>query len=134
MKDLLKYLIPLQPKFRKVMGEWQDGDAYVVLNAQSKEVRDKVFYCSIPGEDPPYEWQKPIWIPRTIDDSSEEARRRSLLGMLDGFITLEKHYDIYRVITLIDGNFRDYLGQTSTECYLKALCCQWGMEVKGEGE
>jgi len=105
--NLLKYYIALQPKFRDENPEIFAFHSDKVCNS-----------C--------------IWIPRTIDDSSEEARKRSLWGMVEG---RKKIKELSSGVSLLmvweDSNILEYEGNTPTEAMLKALVAQWGVEVKG---
>jgi len=111
MKDLLKYYIALQPKFREAgcntsNTEWVWSEDYAV---------DKLYIT---------------FTPRTIDDSSEEARKRSLWGMFDvppsvSFNSFTNKY----ICSLWDKQpmlIDRFVGETLTEAILKALCAQEG--------
>jgi hypothetical protein len=128
MKNLLKYLIPLQPMIKKAMGMIRtDEKVYNIKTDLYDFIPD--FMIAYASNHSDY-----IRIPLTIDDSSPEASRRSLLGMIEGFVNL--HYNPYLkqwVIELYDGFvLKKYStnADTPTEAILKALCHQEGVEVK----
>jgi hypothetical protein len=119
---LLPLYIALQPKFREVMGEWKLSNdqfcwpdtRYILLR---RELQNAEGY---------------LIIPRTIDDSSEEARKRSLWGMVDWKrYSLHSHPNGKVWIEFEDSKFDGpmWLGLTSTEAILKALCVQWEVEI-----
>ena len=120
-QKLLDLYTKLQPKFREVMepirigdmAAWWDNIVYfVTTDFQAKCVAGGNGY---------------IIFPRTIDDSSEEARKRSLWGMLKGHKMLEedKTGRIYLSVTEQDSIYAD----NPTEAILRALCAQWEVEV-----
>lgn len=164
MKDLLKYYIALQPFFRERMGPIAEGDHVSLGWFDSKSfdigfvTQTKTMEADIISADLIYvRWysEKPwrdqscdkrdwaeehfIRLPHTIDDSSEEARKRSLIGMVKYFIRLSVVSQGYFQIwvkdtppgTIYDGSDNLYfLGATPTEAILKALCHQEGVEVE----
>jgi hypothetical protein len=76
-------------------------------------------------------------IPRTIDDSSLEAQRRSLWEMLRGTKTLYDYLDIEQGLGIqgdigigvsLSGGYKYFKGSSSTEVILRALCAQEGIE------
>lgn len=117
--ELLKLYKALQPFFRERMGRiggydsiYPEGGPIMLY----KDLRgdDSIMYCK---------W---IIIPRTIDDSSPEAQKRSLWGMLDW----ENTY----ITTGRKGEARLYSGAgfvagAITEAILRTLCAQEGVEV-----
>jgi len=120
MKDLLKYYIALQPKFREVMGDtWSYMDRfyhplYLLMS----------YHPDLHG-DLPYD-KGVIRVPLTIDDSSEEARKRSLWGMVD--------WNKYGAFVQINGMIQiTGVGFATigwpTEAILRALVAQWGVEA-----
>lgn len=155
---LLPLYTALQPKFREVMEEWRVGDAYFNgVDIWYSELNYTEYASN--GHAIPHACQLPeefLWLPRTIDDFSEEARKRSLVEMFapntfvylkpvmvlwapDESGTLEsKPIDdnnaIHGVHTgkwgcMITGN-RLFVGATPTEAILKALAAQEGKEGK----
>jgi diadenosine tetraphosphatase ApaH/serine/threonine PP2A family protein phosphatase len=128
--DLLKYYVALQPKFREVMGnlrdsddwKWSEGDAVFRELPYARTV-DIVKMCKD---------GKIIYLPRTIDDSSEEARKRSLVGMLTA---ISKYRVVLTELTegmwhcCLMGEDEQYVATTLSEAILKALCAQWEVEV-----
>jgi hypothetical protein len=79
LQKQLPYLVALQPKFREVMGPVQPGDDYAhpsdgyVIKQYTQEMFDQGQIL----------FGRYIRIPLTNNDSSEEARKRSLWGMCD---------------------------------------------------
>lgn len=128
--ELLKLYIALQPLFRERMGEWQwwdkwydpdDTDYGYVMPRQVIEFRK-------PDSDCHYYHR----IPRTIDDSSPEAQKRSLWGMVN--------WNEFNFENLLDGSGNVLAFQcktngdfsfkgTPTEVILRALCAQEGVEI-----
>lgn len=114
---LLPLFQRLQPFFRERMGGWKRGDNYMVSP-----------YCMIwtVGNRPcSHKSSAAIWLPRTIDDSSPEAQKRSLWGMA---VVVDCYYHNeekeWRAYLLSDKSGR---GATPTEAILKALCQQEGV-------
>ena len=144
--ETLKYYIALQPKFREVMGGWQIGDHGYDPIGESICVRfSDTFtrsFCFPSSGMFLLDTSQVIRLPLTIDDSSEEARKRSLSGMIKGGWELLKHPSKDEEYSLMvspmsisnydakEGN-NYFEGYSSTECFLKALCAQEGLEVKG---
>lgn len=154
MKDLLKYYIALQPHFKKVMGEWRPGDNgyYIPESYPFLFVFDSARTAD-PGSDSLYsvntllvknsymlivssikmnkESHSYLRIPRTVDDSGEEARSRSLVGMLDGIarLTIDKEGALIEVFDGVNNRDPQMIegGETTTEAILKALCVQWNV-------
>lgn len=141
--------IKLQGLYRRVMGDWQYGDRFADDDGEHIIVGiSKVIYrAGTTGERTMLEYDiyniglneilcstqdylddECVRIPRTIDDSSPEASKRSLIEMLDdaGRHTIEK--DIDRYILNIEDREPWYEGVTPTECILKALIAQEGIE------
>jgi len=124
--DLLKYYITLQPKFREVMGPIIVGDLVSWINSEITLVTtDFQAKCATGGNGYTV-------YPRTIDDSSEEARKRSLIGMLTAIseyrvVLTELTGDMWHCCLM--GEDEQYIASTLTEAILKALCAQWDIEV-----
>jgi len=139
---LLPLHIKLQGLYREKMLLMQEGDefvtdcnpfVYTVDRMENSECRWLVV-AKAPYKNLGYDYfqiKECIRIPRTIDDSSPEASRRSLIEMCNNFISLTKG-SLGWVCTVYDetGVDREYLyqGATSTECILKALLHQEGIE------
>lgn len=124
MKDLLKYYISLQPFFREKMLPMQYNDDFICPSQGYSIIHwddEKDALCA-----------QCIIIPRTIDDSSEEARKRSLWGMVDGILGCKKGIvdDRYCCSTSFKRTKSFYYANTPTEAILKALCHQEGVEVE----
>lgn len=134
----LAMLTALQPKFREVMGPIQFGDR-IHYRGKVGPVTDKQVnqggngreYIIINAGFGWIEEQYLDFIPSVCDDSSEEAYKRSLWGMVDwtrhwpliscmGELTIET-LDYPRKVICAYGNVTDAL--------LSALCKQWGVEV-----
>jgi len=118
MKDeTLRYMVALQPKFLETMMEKDDdqllfpGTGYIILR---REFRDSASCKDY------------LIIPRTIDDSSDEARQRSLWGMVDWpkiWDSTSEHSKLKLMLDLMFGK------TTPTLAILKALAAQEGVEV-----
>jgi hypothetical protein len=130
--ELLKYYVALQPFFRERMGEWKPHDKLLYPTGEI------VYYTVWDGGK---RWVPTsgdiVWIPLTIDDSSEEARNRSLWGMVDWKMFkcdspqwLSGDIKIYQWNEEV-GLFSDKVCSwcSPTEAILKALCVQWEVEV-----
>jgi hypothetical protein len=137
--SLLKYYKVLQPFFRERMGEWRIGDIYYNSELDFLSPVDNLHAIrNVAGQMPNYlknlnncrHVKSILWIPRTIDDFSEEARKRSLIGMLQNVWTI---YPVKRrksVLVRINSHTKShYEAPTLTEALLKALCAQQGVEV-----
>ena len=119
-KVLLPLHIKLQGLYREKCGDWQVGDGVVIPPVPHIQylVRSEI-------ENDYSLWNQrhkhsAIRIPRTIDDSSEEARRRSLVGMLN---QKGKEWIIARFnMEYLPFNNR------FTEAILRALLAQEGIE------
>jgi hypothetical protein len=127
LTKLLPYYIALQPKFREVMGPYQIGDEYGYPgNPCNNFVREEdLGRCRrLPKDTNVY------CLPRTIDDSSEEARKRSLVGMINGAITLRRNYALrdYNLIVATEHDVKIFVADTPTLAILKALSAQWEVE------
>jgi hypothetical protein len=122
------------PEFLAAMGAIRQGDEYTITGVihrincpeDMENVYDNKDMC--------------IFIPRTIDDSSEEASKRSLIGMLDVPPIITPIYNqledgnptVCWELDWINGNYTESAGgETITEAILRALLAQWGREVKG---
>lgn len=129
MKDLLKYYQALQPFLRERMGELQSEDDYYCLFYKNK------FVCLLCSVSPNANSCKHmVRIPRTIDDSSPEAQRRSLWGMLDWKrvnMHLSERGDVCINTRLRADPLPVIWAAIPTEAILKALCAQWNVEVEG---
>jgi hypothetical protein len=133
MNKLLELYTALNqcPEFKKAMGPWQDGDRYI-----NPDYSSKVYvYCVICEESCDPHEDNAIRIPLTIDDSSEEASKRSLIGMLDVPPIITPIYNqledgnpiICWELDWINGNYTESTGgETITEAILRALLAQWG--------
>jgi len=128
VESYIKYLIALQPKIRSILGPPVWGDRVYYLDTKT------------PSTYPVNENQGYIRIPLTIDDSSEEARRRSLWGMLSETVLPKETLYVGTEVfgngyecgyTTKDGFYEKAIGDTPTEAILKALLAQEGLEVKG---
>ena len=119
-KETLKYYTALQPLFKKKMGEWYCGDAYV----------DKKFSAVIQYITPHHLQQRTsmgsnIRIPETIDGQNPE---RGLWGMVD--------WGKWQAGTMLDGGFciqsqqnpSEFTSNTPTLALLKALAAQEGVQ------
>jgi hypothetical protein len=76
-----------------------------------------------------------VFTPRTIDDSSPEASKRSLVEMCNGLVTIgkalfkDKYFATVRVEE--NGEYKEFVafhGASRTEAILKALIAQEGIE------
>jgi hypothetical protein len=132
MKDLLKYYVALQPKFKETMGKLEDYDKAVFIE-ESDMVHRYVSNSNIGvsmciAED----YGRLIRIPRTIDDSSPEAQKRSLWGMVDWRrfnMHLSESGEVCINTRLLANPLPIIWAATPTEAILKALCAQEGAEV-----
>ena len=130
---LLDLYVKLQPEFREVYGfDWMTGDDYWCPRCYSKDTYHGNDELCCPSDINCQDGV--IWIPRTIDYSSGEARRRSLWGMVD--------WNHYRFATYDDGEVMIFYvtegladqkkwssGKTTpTEAILRAWCVQWEVE------
>jgi hypothetical protein len=126
-QKLLDLYIKLQPKFRDVMGEWQYTDDRYCRYHMKYNADIPAGVCSVSPFCP--SCKHILFIPRTIDNFSEEARKRSLWGMLNwkrflicpsfrnGDIWIKEKERAWEVFG------------TPTEAILRALCAQEGVEV-----
>jgi len=128
---LLPLFTILQPKFREVMVDLKVADLLFSQDA------GYFFVGEWNKLDDINSLRKDIFVlPRTIDDSSEEARKRSLWGMLDHtrfevedannglmWLMTKNNFDCWK--PLVDGK-----ELTPTEALLRALAAQWGVEVE----
>jgi hypothetical protein len=115
---LLDMYIALQPKFREVMGDWRHVDCYWCPTCQ------RVEYVGVDNNMPGID---AVRLPLTIDDSSEEAHKRSLWGMLKGGKSLGERGDHIQLFTQAENKYHKvFTGSTPTEAILKALLHQWG--------
>ena len=131
----LKYYIALQPKIREAMGPWKVRDfGYVEgLGIGILHSNGIMYFDSGTAINPEY-CKDIIRIPLTCDDSSEEARKRSLWGMIDWSKTAIHNRQLTEeVVVCYYGNE----GQAPvvsignlTDALLLALCAQWGVEVE----
>lgn len=133
-ETLLPMHIKLQGLYKRGCGDWWlKGDEYfdskynqggvigigdlTVLNNMSiaKEVYDSY-----------------LRTPRTIDDSSEEAQKRSLWGMVDWEQWMVIHTLLNGMIEIVNRRFDVPLRivATPTEAILKALLVQEGIEIR----
>jgi hypothetical protein len=72
---------------------------------------------------------KMIIIPLTIDDSSPEAQKRSLWGMVNWSLWSMQVYDTGDVFIRLRNSLNySFDCKTLTEAILRALCSQEGME------
>jgi len=129
---LLPMHIKLQGLYRERCGDWQQWDKY---------------YCTIDGQIrmiyPDEEGMRlmpccchVVWLPRTIDDSSPEASKRSLWGMVDWELFTQEMADGEGNINIYENPYIHLDGQdapigsgTPTEAILRALCHQEGIEI-----
>jgi hypothetical protein len=149
-KKILDMMIALQPKFREVMGEWkpfdigydpnygigvviESDDNWVMFTFPDYKGNDDTIYLSDNAD------RFVTRLPLTIDDSSKEARQRSLWGMLSEtgmpnetlYIGTEVFGNGFECgYTTKDGFYEKAVGGTPTEAILRALCAQEGLEVK----
>ena len=117
--ETLKYMIALQEKFREKKGEcgWLIGDMYWVPSYKNTYI-----YTDTDND---FAWSdSAIWLPKTIDDSSEEARKRSLWGMVKWDHDVYIHTDGEMAIEGISDGC-----SSPTLAILKALAAQWRIEV-----
>ena len=147
--NTLKKLIALQPKFREVMGNRSIGDGVydtdehgrgIIVGFNDKYPMRVNFYWFggryvseyVPGEET-------LCLPSACDDRSEEARKRSLWGMVDWtedaipLITLCPCPDGKVDLSIDNGEgFQEsYIHTDLTDALLSALIAQWGVEVEG---
>ena len=121
---LLPLHIKLQGLYREKCGDWVIGDSW-----KYPATGDVYIYSGWTG-DPP---ECAIMLPRTIDDSSPEAQKRSLWGMVDWTILQPTHagplywglLDLRTAGKLIPTVHKGL----PTEAILKALCTQEGIEL-----
>ena len=118
----LELFTKLQPQFKERIGNPQHGDA-CFLNGEADIycedcLENKVFSSKI--------YNDAIWLPRDID---RENPRRGLVGMIDNFMLLFKHYYSDSWGCKIDIEAEDktinFDGATPTEALLRALDYQW---------
>lgn len=138
--ELLKLYTALQPFFRERMGEWPllgdkawDGkEIYVFARKRWNGYRCTYEFYSVDGRS--FETSRVDYLlifPRTIDDSSPEAQKRSLWGMVDWNrwnIAVDGTNSITYIVNII-GKGGDIEGATPTEAILRALCAQEGVEI-----
>ena len=135
-QKLLDLYIKLQPKFRDVMGEWQYTDDRYCRYHMKYNADIPAGVCSVSPFCP--SCKHILFIPRTIDNFSEEARKRSLWGMVEGkgkYLCKGPEDQQWRV-SIIEEKYDHvlmdaihYFGATPTEAILRALCAQWEVEV-----
>jgi len=113
-KTLLPLYTALQPKFRKVMGP-------ILYSDETYEHMGDFRH----GE---YHDIRTLVIPRTIDDSSPEAQKRSLWGMVD-WKRWSQSSDGSGLIRMGSERYKIFIEGTPTEAILKALVAQWEVEV-----
>jgi len=113
MKDILKYLIPLQPMIKKAMGERKVGDMFIALPSTDIE------FCSSSDIEEDLIPDKFLYVPLTIDPVNPS---RGLWGMLT-IKGINYIFDNYNFEQLLHSN-------GMTEAILKALCHQEGVEIK----
>lgn len=132
--ELLKYYKALQLFFRERMGKIKDGDSIylydrIITIGEYHNTGDRLMgagcgCCSdfIASD----EYENALRIPRTIDDSSEEERKRSLWGMVDWDL-FHLGYAPNGLIKLVSENFT--VQANPTEAILDALCAQEGVKI-----
>ena len=128
-ETLLPSYTALQPFFRERMLPMQYNDDFICPSQGWSIVHwddEKDTICD-----------QCIILPHTIDDSSEEARKRSLVGMLTYQWALSNPcpaagVDSYGLLLFDDQGKEEiayYEGATPTEAIMKALCAQEGVEI-----
>lgn len=134
---LLPMFAALQPFLRERMGEWreyehayQDDCEGIVLFMWRDDAPTINMFTPLSCYDVRRLRDDAVRLPLTIDDSSEEARGRSLWGMCVGDKRLwkvgERHY------LAVNMTMRDYYeaeGATPTHAILLALCAQEGITL-----
>ena len=114
------------------MGEWQTGDeGWHPRHGKGTVYGNDLMYFGSGSGINPSRSGRIVRIPRTIDDSSLEAQKRSLWGMVD--------WTRWRLETWYSGQVRlyddthdgtcDFARHSITEAILRALCAQEGVEV-----
>lgn len=120
--ETLKYMIALQKKFREVMVDVRRGD--MLCYAAD---RDPFFVEDWNSLEDIKSLREGLYIiPRTIDDYSDEARKRSLWGMVDWpkiWDSTSEHSKLKLMLDLMFGK------TTPTLAILKALAEQWEVKV-----
>jgi hypothetical protein len=144
---LLPLHIKLQGLYREKCGDWLTGDegwvvyrgrlvwftviqnfAEGLLGGVLHTITEDFGKVNFDNDDPAL-----IRIPRTIDDSSPEASRRSLWGMLNGTKTLCDYHKAEQGLGQqgeidigvgMNSEYKCFKGKTPTEAILKALCSQ----------
>lgn len=129
-ETLLPLFTALQPFFRERMGKLQYGDEFIVDVGYG--IGMETFFYNNNWED--QDLSDAICLPRTIDDSSEEAQKRSLWGMVDwSRFNFENLSDGSGNVLMFEfksqGDF-SFTG-TPTEAILKALVAQEGVGAGG---
>jgi hypothetical protein len=114
---------------KKAMGEIRKGDRFLNPYIEEPTVETLAF-SNQKGLD------NLIRIPLTIDDSSPEASKRSLWGMLEGrpkSLSSDVYGEAYTRTNTVGikhlNSYEEYVGSTPEEAILKALCHQEGVEV-----
>lgn len=133
-ETLLPLYTILQPKFRERMGELLKSVNDEYICPKGIGITNRSICSSKCKQHDEYCYKNPfVFIPRTIDDSSEEARKRSLWGMVDWsrFDSISNEAGVFTVRDWINDDPAILIkGATPTEAILRALVAQWGVEVE----
>jgi hypothetical protein len=132
---LLPLHIKLQGLYEKVCGRltsdnWKDK-IYCMKCEEEREYADCRADCPSMCK-----CESRIRLPKTIDDSSPEAQKRSLIEMLERGTTVTKllhgAFTWGRSICIVEKSGEEpqrFDGATPTEAILRALCYQEGVEL-----
>jgi len=134
--ELLKLCTVLQPLFLERRGEWQPGDSCYDSISKKRgyvtEVSPNRVWINFDGVPRYTHVDNPdlLFLPRTIDDSSPEAQKRSLLGMMSGLVSVENKGKGRGYYVWVESGevMQHFDGATSTEAILRALVAQEGVE------
>jgi hypothetical protein len=136
---VLALFVALQPEIREAMGKWEYGDkGYSDLHDTfGAYIGETPFKLKLLQDIDGYKFADVedliIRLPLVCDDSSEEAHKRSLWGMVDWdlFSTLGVRDGEMYIIGMNDRHTKGFCTewQSPTDALLLALASQWGVEV-----
>jgi hypothetical protein len=117
---LLPLHIKLQGLYREKCGNWQVGDDYFCASCYYKGTYHPLDHQNCPED---LSCKNVTRLPRTIDDSSTEAQRRSLWRMVDWERQATRAIVLHWLI-----NPQNMKLEVPTESILKALIAQEGIK------
>lgn len=128
-ETLLPMHIKLQGLYKRVC--WEAIEIGPYIEGYCLLSRQRQLYTQCRDHCPKLSSGCEYWValPRTIDDSSEDAQRRSLMGMLKGSFQFHNCIKAAEFKLYINKWHKEaYKGATPTEAILRALCAQEGIE------